>query len=68
MSVPRVFHTATLLQNGKVLVAGGLQCVCLAPTSEQCASGIEVYDPATQTTGCLATSCPTCQLASGEVL
>ena len=41
MSVPRVFHTATLLGNGKVLVAGGDN-----RTSTTYATA-ELYDPAT---------------------
>src|SRR4029077_21083280 len=41
MSVPRVFHTATLLGNGKVLVAGGDNRYGTIYTTA------ELYDPAT---------------------
>jgi hypothetical protein len=41
MSVGRTAHTATLLQNGKVLVAGGSQCVV------HCYDTAELYNPAT---------------------
>ena len=40
MSVPRVFHTATLLSSGKVLVAGGDNRTTTFATAE-------LYDPAT---------------------
>ena len=47
MTVGRVFHTATLLSTGKVLVAGGS-----TPTTPECPSGCitssaELYDPST---------------------
>jgi len=42
MAVSRAYHTATLLHNGKVLVAGGT-----APTFP--VAGAEIYDPATGT-------------------
>ena len=41
--LPRVLHTATLLPNGKVLVAGGFL------GSDQIASGTELYEPPTGT-------------------
>ena len=41
MSVPRVFHTATLLGNGKVIVAGGDN------RNDTIYSTAELYDPAT---------------------
>jgi hypothetical protein len=43
MLVPRDRHTATLLSNGKVLVAGGIS------TGNQLLSSAEIYDPATGT-------------------
>src|SRR5439155_9950566 len=45
LNTDRAFHTATLLPNGKVLVAGGFSC---APPPQTCAdvSSAELYDPA----------------------
>ena len=54
MAVGRFLHTATLLQNGKVLIVGG----ALTSTSAPVATA-EVYDPATGTftmTGAMATA------------
>ena len=54
MAVGRFLHTATLLQNGKVLVVGG----ALTSTSDPVASA-EVYDPVTGSftmTGAMATA------------
>jgi hypothetical protein len=54
MAVGRFLHTATLLQNGKVLVVGG----ALTSTSDPVATA-EVYDPATgvfSMTGAMATA------------
>jgi len=54
MAVGRFLHTATLLQNGKVLIVGG----ALTSTSNPVATA-EVYDPATGTftmTGAMATA------------
>jgi Kelch motif/Bacterial Ig-like domain (group 2) len=54
MTVGRYLHTATLLQNGKVLIVGGV----LTSTSDPVATA-EVYDPATGTftmTGAMATA------------
>src|SRR5438874_1895775 len=51
LTVPRLQHTATLLPNGKVLVAGGVDQGALASA--------ELYDPATGTwtpTGSLSTA------------
>jgi len=45
MKVPRVRHVATLLHNGKVLVAGG---DCLGPECGSKPSSSEIYDPATR--------------------
>jgi hypothetical protein len=53
MSSPRYYHSATLLQNGKVLVAGG----CDASGCATVTATAELYDPATGTftpTGSLA--------------
>src|ERR1700759_5046961 len=41
LSVAREFHTATLLQNGKILIAGGYNGNSIASS--------ELYDPATGT-------------------
>ena len=52
LSTPRAYHTATLLPNGRVLVAGGQDFAVHEKAS------CELYDPATgtwQTTGSLAT-------------
>ena len=54
MAVGRFLHTATLLQNGKVLIVGG----ALTSTSDPVATA-EVYDPATgifTMTGAMATA------------
>src|SRR5439155_1284465 len=66
LTTARAYHTATLLPNGKVLVAGGAGGPVL--------SSVELYDPATGTwsaTGSLTTarhSHPATLLPSGEEL
>jgi N-acetylneuraminic acid mutarotase len=44
LNVPRYFHTATLLANGKVLVAGGYGCCSVLPSAELYDSGI-AFEP-----------------------
>src|SRR4051794_36894481 len=44
LTVPRQFHTATLLTNGKVLIAGGFS---VAGGSFESLATAEIYDPAT---------------------
>jgi uncharacterized protein (TIGR03437 family) len=61
MITPRFFHTATLLLNGKVLVAGGYTVCYLGSPCLPVASA-ELYDPATGTftpTGSMTTAYPT---------
>jgi Kelch motif len=47
MSVPRAFHTATLLANGKVLIVGGVGITASVDT--QSLMTAELYDPNTRT-------------------
>lgn len=69
MAVARFWHTATLLQNGKVLIVGGVPLNSSNPTSTA-----ELYDPATASftaTGGLATAREehtATLLANGKVL
>jgi galactose oxidase-like protein len=50
MTVERTFHTATLLNNGKVLIAGGLRRAVGGPASDvSFPVGAELYDAATGT-------------------
>lgn len=67
MSVPREGHSATLLPNGKVLIAGG------DPNYSPCYNSAELYDPATglfTPTGSLnwPRRGPAALLANGKVL
>jgi WD40 repeat protein len=43
MTIPRHYHTATLLQSGKVLIAGGGPCD--ATDEGTCNASAEIYDP-----------------------
>jgi len=70
LNTSRYQHSATLLNNGKVLIAGGVNCL----TAGSCTylSSAELYDPATgnsAATGSLGTarSAPAVFLANGKV-
>ena len=48
MTVERQLHTATLLNNGKVLIAGGIRTVMVGSDSQvRLLASAELYDPAT---------------------
>jgi hypothetical protein len=47
MTVTRANHTATLLTDGKVLIAGGWTCLDKTCDSDDRAASAELYDPAT---------------------
>lgn len=47
MSTPRIYHTATLLPNGKVLVAGGASRIDASGNQATPLDTAEIYDPAT---------------------
>ncbi len=72
LNTSRYQHNATILNNGQILVAGGVNC----PTAGSCTylSSAELYNPAastfTYTAGAMATarSAPAVLLNSGEVL
>ncbi len=49
MTIPRVNHTATVLNDGRVLVTGGYSNVQPIPVVDRYVSSAEIYDPATGT-------------------
>jgi WD40 repeat protein len=49
MKTPRANHTATLLPNGKVLIAGGMNVMVPRIRWGSCTNLAELYDPATDT-------------------
>ncbi len=49
MKTPRANHTATLLPNGKVLIAGGMNAMIPRIRWGSCTNLAELYDPATGT-------------------
>jgi hypothetical protein len=72
MTTPRASHTGTLLQNGKVLVAGGDNCQGIGGCAVE--SAAEIYDPSSGTsasTGSMTTARDrhaAALLLSGQVL
>ncbi len=49
MTTPRIYHTATMLADGKVFVTGGYAQVQPIPVVDRYLSSAEIYDPATHT-------------------
>ena len=45
MTTPRIFHTATLLLNGKVLITGGFDQPRLQGTNPKRLASAELFDP-----------------------
>jgi hypothetical protein len=74
MGTPRYAHTATLLPNGKVLIAGGISTANVGTFTENVLLTAELYDPATgafTSTGSLGTARgghTATLLANGKVL
>ncbi|HCF58683.1 MAG TPA: hypothetical protein DFS52_11910 [Myxococcales bacterium] len=62
LSVPRAGHTATLLDDGRVLIAGGFQAANRVSHSWKYLASVEVYDPAT---GAVTTEIPDMMFKSG---
>ncbi|MBA3913157.1 MAG: hypothetical protein H0X25_04745 [Acidobacteriales bacterium] len=61
MAVGRMYHSATLMGNGKVLLAGGINGYYISIRYITCTNTAEVYDPATQTFSSAGTlSAPRC--------